>query len=365
MLTSAIRQVQAPLQPAITSMEHRSDASGPKGRLLSHRPESSIRATVAIVVCLLASAIFPLTNASETPEHWQVVVIEPELIGVIPHDDSAFTQGLEIHDGKLYESTGLYGESSVRIVNMETGEIEAQYNLSEEYFGEGLTIWNNSVIQLTWRENIAFIYDIDSLEQIGSFSYQGEAWGICNSEETGIWLSDGSVRLQNSENSNINFTDSIEVLLGGGPSDRWNELECGSSNGDILANKWYDDSIYLIQASNGYVCQKVDFSSIRDEFEPESSGVLNGIAKDPVTGNYWITGKNWSNYYEVSFEFENIQPNCQSESSIEPPTDCIDCKEGFSSELFLMAFSIAITWLIYASISKRQTEKPPIIREDE
>ena len=133
---------------------------------------------------------------------------------------------------------------------METGEIEAQYNLSEEYFGEGLTIWNNSVIQLTWRENIAFIYDIDSLEQIGSFSYQGEAWGICNSEETGIWLSDGSIRLQNSENSNIYFTDSIEVLLGGGPSDRWNELECGSSNGDILANKWYDDSIYLIQEDN-------------------------------------------------------------------------------------------------------------------
>ena len=132
-LTSAIRQVQAPLQPAITSMEHRSDASGPKGRLLSHRPESSIRATVAIVVFILVSVISRVTNAfSETPEHWQVVVIEPELISVIPHDDSAFTQGLEIHDGKLYESTGLYGESSVRIVNMETGEIEVQYKLSEE-----------------------------------------------------------------------------------------------------------------------------------------------------------------------------------------------------------------------------------------
>jgi len=347
-------------------MEHRSDASGPKGRLFSQWGEYGSRTSIVLVLCILSSVFFPLSNVvSETPEVWQVVVVEPELISKISHDDSAFTQGLEIHAGKLYESTGLYGESSVRIVNMENGQIEAQHNLSDDYFAEGLTIWNNSIIQLTWKENIAFIYDINSLEKIGSFSYQGEGWGICNSEETGLWLSNGSGLLQNSNNSTISFTNSLEVLLGGSPSDRWNELECIGTNGYILANKWYDDSIYLIQTSNGYVCQKVDFSSIRDEFESDSSGVLNGIAKDPESGNYWITGKNWSNYYEVSIEFVELSSNCQIESSSETSVDCIDCEEDNQIGLVSAAISIALILLIFSSISKRQTEKPPIIRKDE
>ena len=136
----------------------------------------------------------------------------------------------------------------------------------------------------------------------------------------------------------------------------------------ILANKWFDDSIYLIQTSNGYVCQKVDFSSIREQFEPESSGVLNGIAKDPETGNYWVTGKNWSNYYEVNIEFSNLSTNCQINSSISPSDDCIDCNEGNQFgplNRSLVLISVPLLWLIYTSISKRQTEKPPVVRKDE
>ena len=233
-------------------MEHRSDARGPKGRIFYLREKYEIRTSILALLCVVSSIFYPLSSViSETPELWQVVVIEPELISQVPHDDSAFTQGLEIHDGKFYESTGLYGESSIRIVNMSTGQIDTQYNLSDDYFAEGLTIWNNSIIQLTWKENIAFIYDLDSLQQISSISYQGEGWGICNSDENGLWLSDGSGHLRNSNNSTISFNNSLEVLLGGGPSERWNELECIDNNEYILANKWFDDSLYLIQTSNG------------------------------------------------------------------------------------------------------------------
>ena len=138
-------------------MEHRSDAYGPKGRISQPREKYEIRTTIVVIFCIISSIFYPLSRVtSETPEVWQLEVIEPELISQVPHDNFAFTQGLEIHRGKFYESTGLYGQSSVRIVNMSTGQIEAQYNLSDDYFAEGLTIWNNSIIQLTWKENIGF-----------------------------------------------------------------------------------------------------------------------------------------------------------------------------------------------------------------
>ena len=350
-------------------MEHRSDAHGPKGRIPQPRGEYEIRTTIVVIFCIISSVFYPLSKVtSETPEVWQLEVIEPELISQVPHDNFAFTQGLEIHEGKFYESTGLYGQSSVRIVNMSTGQIEAQYNLSDDYFAEGLTIWNNSIIQLTWKENIGFIYDLQTLQQIGNFSYQGEGWGICNSNETGLWLSDGSGHLRNSNNSTISFIKSLEVLIGGGPSERWNELECLSNNDHILANKWFDDSIYLIQTSSGFVCQRVDFSPIREQYESESSGVLNGIAEDPVTGNFWVTGKNWSNYYEVKIEFSNLSSNCQINSSITPSDDCLDCQKDDYLETFnraLVLVSIPLLWLIYSALSKRQTEKPPVIRQEE
>ena len=155
-----------------------------------------------LIATILLSSVSPLLSnageegaAEESESVWEVKVIEPEVVSIVPHDPTAFTQGLEIHDGKFYESTGLYGESSVRIVNMTTGEIELQRDLPDQYFGEGLTIWNDSVIQLTWREKTGFIYDIDTLEPIGNFSYDGEGWCICDSPYEGLWFSDGSSEL--------------------------------------------------------------------------------------------------------------------------------------------------------------------------
>ena len=168
---------------------------------------------------------------------------------------------------------------------------------------------------------------------------------------------------QNSKDSTISFIKSLEVLIGGGPSERWNELEC-LSNEHILANKWFDDSIYLIQTSSGFVCQRVDFSSIREQYESESSGVLNGIAEDPITGNYWVTGKNWSNYYEVKIDFQTSHLTVKS-----TPPATLSRLSRLRGEnqigLVYVTILLALIWLTYTSISKRQTEKPPIVSKDE
>ncbi len=349
-------------------MEHRSDASGPKGRL-PNASKPARRIPAILVATIVLTALSPLlTNAGgESPEQgesgWQVKVIEPEVVSIVPHDPTAFTQGLEIHDGKFYESTGLYGESSVRIVNMSTGEIEVQHNLSDEYFGEGLTIWNGSVIQLTWRENTGFIYDVETLEPIGEFTYEGEGWGICQSGVSGIWLSDGTSTLSRSSNDELSFSASTEVLVGGVSSDRWNELECESLDGDVLANRWYDDSIYMISTSTGYVCQSADFSEIRQQFENENSGVLNGIAYDKTNETWWVTGKNWSNYYEVNIQFELLDSSCFA--SFDDP-DCLECGDNpMLQNIALFSSFILIVVLILRGLSERQTEKPPLLREEE
>ena len=194
-------------------MEHRSDAPGPKGRvskpapvtsnstrsrttilLSNHQREmvanlGSRRISLALAALMMTGALIAPALADEPVRGAEVIV--PEVVSIVPHDPTAFTQGLEIHNGKFYESTGLYGESSVRIVNMTTGEVELQRDLPDEYFGEGLTIWNDSVVQLTWRENTGFIYDLETLEPRGEFTYIGEGWGLCSDGEDNLWIADG------------------------------------------------------------------------------------------------------------------------------------------------------------------------------
>ena len=357
-------------------MEHRSDASGPKGRL-PNASKPARRIPALLIATIVLTALSPLlSNAGgESPEQgesgWQVKVIEPELVSIVPHDPTAFTQGLEIHNGKFYESTGLYGESSVRIVNMSTGEIEVQYNLSAEYFGEGLTIWNGSVIQLTWRENTGFIYELETLEPIGNFTYSGEGWGLCARDDE-IWMSDGGSSIKRMSEDFSTVEEEIEVQVHGLNLDRWNELEC---QGFIFANRWYDDSIYSIDRRyySGRVCEMVDFSHLRERFETEESGVLNGIAYDNESKTWWVTGKNWSNYYEVEITFSiYLGDNCQEIILEHPRTpglrgliEELNLSPSFTTVLVYSAiFLILISPYVFYRRLKRQTEKPPRLSED-
>jgi glutaminyl-peptide cyclotransferase len=347
-------------------MEHRSDAPGPKGRIPS-ASNSQSRILQLLIATILLSSVSPLLSnaggegaAQESESAWEVKVIEPEVVSIVPHDPTAFTQGLEIHDGKFYESTGLYGESSVRIVNMTTGEIELQRDLPDQFFGEGLTIWNDSVIQLTWREKIGFIYDINTLELIGNFSYDGEGWGICESPFEGLWISDGSSELYRLSDDLSTVEEEVEIRMNEHVLDRWNELECGSH---LIANRWYDDSIYSI-SSTGRVCQMADLSFLREQYETEESGVLNGIARDDHhSDTLWVTGKNWSNYYGIRIEFEMLDENCErfepSQAVNSPYADFYSTllSQFIGSAVLIIVLSTAVAY--YSIISKRQTEKPP------
>jgi len=292
-----------------------------------------------------------------------------QVLSIVPHDSNAFTQGLEIYNGKFYESTGLYGSSSVRIVNMKTGVIESQYNLSDDYFGEGLTIYNDTIIQLTWRENIAFIYDADTLELVGNFTYEGEGWGICKSLQGDYFrISDGTEIIQYFSNDfSPNFNQDIYLNSSGVMKSvtNLNELEC--TDNAIIANVWHEDSIYLIDYSNGKVCRSVDISSIREQYENENSGVLNGIAWDQNNGTYWITGKNWQNYYEIEIDDSSCQT---SEPVVETGDEGRQLLQG-NEELLLVVTAILILTILIDWLSQnkksddRQNEKPPRLGDDE
>ena len=292
-----------------------------------------------------------------------VEIIFPEVIEVLPHDSSAFTQGLAFLDGKLYESTGLYGESSLRIVNITTGEIEQITNLSETYFAEGISISNNSIIQLTWRENIGFIYNISTLENIGNFSINGEGWGICSTQSGNIWLSDGSFQLSQIDQGNLSSSiGTLTIYYDNLTINRLNELECPFDSGLIYSNVWLEDKIIAISPSSGYVCSEYDFSEIRQQFENNESRELNGIAYDNEKSLFWITGKNWSNYYLVDLQAHS--EDCQ----ISEELDNCCTKDTFSPlrlllviivGIFLMPFSWPIFGMIFYKIFRRQTQQPP------
>ena len=201
------------------------------------------------------------SDTSSIIESNNVEIISPEVVEILPHDSSAFTQGLLIFEGKIYESTGLYGESSIRVVNISTGVVENFFNLSEVYFAEGIALSDNHIIQLTWRENIGFIYNISTLEQIDSFSFDGEGWGLCSTHNGEIWYSDGSYQISKLNPNNLSSVIySQTVYYNNSPINRLNELECPFDSGLIYANVWLEDRILAINSSSGNVCSEYDFS---------------------------------------------------------------------------------------------------------
>lgn len=215
-----------------------------------------------------------------------------EVINAYPHDPQAFTQGLIYLDGWLYESAGLYGQSSLRKVVLETGEVLQQVNLPEGYFAEGLTSWNESLVQLTWRESVGFIYDRETFSQIGQFTYETEGWGLTTDGERWI-MSDGTARLTFLDPQTFNVVDTITVQDEGIEVQRLNELEfvCG----EIFANIWQTDSIIRIDPQTGSVTGWIDMRGLR----PEDTDVLNGIAYDPEQDRLFVTGKLWPWLYEI------------------------------------------------------------------
>lgn len=225
-----------------------------------------------------------------------------EIINTFPHDINSYTQGLEFHNGILYESTGQYNESKLRKVNYEDGEILQNVNLSNGYFGEGLSILDNKVYQLTWQEDTGLIYDLKSLKQIGMFRYDlsAEGWGLCNDGKQ-LYKSDGTEKIWMLNTDNLQEDGHIEVYTNKGKIPSLNELEW--INGKIYANIYQRNGVAIIDPATGAVEGVIDFSPLKELVtKHDGLDVLNGIAYNPETQTIFVTGKRWDKLFEVSIK---------------------------------------------------------------
>lgn len=217
-----------------------------------------------------------------------------------PHDEAAFTQGLLWHQEALFESTGKYGESTLRQVDPESGEIDRIHTLPETYFAEGLARVGDRLVQLTWRAGLAFVYDASTFELRQTLRYEGEGWGLCSDGES-LFMSDGSAQIVRRDPVTFAVTARLGVTLEGRPLRGLNELEC--AEGWLYANIWRADTIARIDSENGEVVALVDASPLRKRLGLTADGenVLNGIAYRADSASFLLTGKHWPRLFEVIF----------------------------------------------------------------
>jgi glutamine cyclotransferase len=240
---------------------------------------------------VLSPAPFANAQALEHADGYQIT-------HVYPHDPDAFTQGLVYQDGHLYESTGLNGRSSIRMVDLSTGRVLQRYDLPRQYFGEGLTTWGGNLIQLTWTAQTGFVYDGFSFAVRRTFHYEGEGWGLTHDGKDLI-LSDGTSVLRFLDPTSFRETRRISVKDDGGhPIKDLNELEY--LQGEIYANVWQTDQIVRISPDNGRVLGWIDLSGLMDKKQLENpDAVLNGIAYDEKGHRLFVTGKLWPRLFEI------------------------------------------------------------------
>ncbi len=245
------------------------------------------------VALLLGAAI--LISQNDSPTNAAPVRYTYDIINVYPHDEDAFTQGLIFENGVLYESTGLYGHSTLRCVELETGEILRLYALSNEFFGEGITIVDDRIIQLTWRSNRGFVYDKRSFDLLQEFSYPMEGWGITY-DGNRLIMSDGTATLHFLDPETFEKVGQVEVYEAT-PVTQLNELEY--IHGEVYANIWQEDKIAIISIQTGQVTGWIDLSGLQDSADPDTDNVLNGIAYDSEEDRLFITGKRWPQLFEI------------------------------------------------------------------
>lgn len=255
-------------------------------------------ATGALVVLPAACGDLPLGSSpgepsvlSEAAERYTYRVVAEH-----PHDPEAFTQGLVLDEGVLFEGTGLLGRSSLRQVELATGEVLQRRDLPPELFGEGVTAYGDRIVQLTWQAGTGFVYDRETFAPEGEFSYDTEGWGITHDGDRLI-MSDGTHRLFFLDPVSLDRTSSVSVTWQGEPVDRLNELEY--IDGHVFANVWPTDRVAIIDPSGGDVVAWLDLSGLLTGDEAAEAGVTNGIAFDSAKGRLLVTGKLWPRLFEI------------------------------------------------------------------
>ena len=221
-----------------------------------------------------------------------------EIVRVLPHDPTAYTQGLVWRDGWLYESTGQYGASRLGRIDPQTGGVVQQILISPAFFGEGLALVDDRLVMLTWKAERAFVYDLETLEQLQTFRYRGEGWGLCHDGRR-LVMSNGSDILTFRDPVTFRETGSVGVTLRGLPQPQLNELECVGDT--VYANVYQRDFLVIIDPESGRVTHQIDASGLLSEDEARGVDVLNGIAYDASTDTFYITGKYWPKMFEVRF----------------------------------------------------------------
>jgi glutamine cyclotransferase len=251
---------------------------------------------LAVLVVLLLSSIVLVTIMNKEPSSFTTPRYTCTVVNAYPHDRNAFTEGLVIADGVLYESTGLYGSSTLRRVDLETGNVLQEVTLPNQFFGEGITIVNDTIIQLTYREHMGFIYDKNSLNLLSNFTYSTEGWGI---------TFDGNRLIMSNGTDNLTFLDPathqnighVEVHDGNISVSELNELEY--VKGDVYANIWLQQKIAIINPKTGQVKAWIDLTQLENPMALNAENVSNGIAYDAKNDTLFVTGKNWPQLFEI------------------------------------------------------------------
>lgn len=226
------------------------------------------------------------------PENYGYKIIE-----TFPHNPRFYTQGLEYANGYLFEGTGQYGESSLNKIDLEKNEVIQSINLDDNVFGEGITLINNKIYQLTWRSSTGFVYDMQSFKKLYDFSYPTEGWGLTNNGKELI-MSDGSEIIYFLDMEYMQEVRRIEVYDDKGPVKNLNELEF--INGQLFANVYTTNQIVVIDETSGMVLKKINFNGILDQVEKQKPiDVMNGIAWDRENERLIVTGKWWPSYFHV------------------------------------------------------------------
>ena len=246
----------------------------------------------------------PVAAQSTEPEQQNMPLTAPvrvpiytyEVVNVYPHDASAFTQGLVYYQGALFESTGLNGSSSLRKVSLETGQVMKKVDVPSQYFAEGLALFNGKLLQLTWQNRVGFIYDQETFQQVGTFNYSGEGWGLAHDSKSLI-LSDGTSQIRFLDPNTFQVQRTITVRDRGQTVARLNELEY--VNGEIFANIWYTDRVARINPADGSVVGWIELNGLLTPQDSSRADVLNGIAYDAATNRLFVTGKLWPKLFEI------------------------------------------------------------------
>ncbi len=256
---------------------------------MAHPRRKALRSAAFATSILLAAALSPGCGKPQTLGH--------RVLSSRPHDPESFTQGLEFRGPVLLESSGGYGSSTIRATNPQTGEVLRKRPMAPGVFAEGISVLHNRLWVLSWRENTAFALDPDTLGFLASFRYEGEGWGLTN-DGRHLIMSDGTARLRFLDPQQFTEIRSVEVTDRGKPVTQLNELEY--ADGVLYANIWQSDRVARIHPSSGKVTGWLDLSALRAQLPvPNKAEALNGIARDPATGRFLVTGKLWPRTFEI------------------------------------------------------------------